>query len=183
MSELTDTPQPPPPRPAVLVSRPATTGETVTIACKMPHGIILRIFDWEEYDEPMRDGSWKKVKRGREIPELQFVARGAWLGSAGQAYNPNNPAVAELLPGGYALTPGCPKEVWDRWHEQNVQSNLVRNKIIFAHHSHSTVQQEASGLRATKTGLEPLDPQKPADRMPGGVDRRLRVGVLDRETG
>jgi hypothetical protein len=177
---LTDTPQSPPPHPAVQISRPATSGDTVTIACKIPHGIILRIFQWDEFDEPTRDGSWKRIKQARDIPDLQFVARGTWLASAGQAFNPSNPAVAELLPGGYALTPGCPKDIWDRWFEQNKQSLIVRNKLIFAHSDHPTVHQEATGMRETKTGLEPLDKNKPAERMPGGVDRRLRVGVFER---
>jgi hypothetical protein len=153
------------------------------VACKLPHGVILRIFDFEEFDEPMRDGTTRRSTRARPIPDLQFTVRGTWLGSAGQAYNERNGAVAELLPGGYALTMGCPKDIWDRWHEQNKASLLVQNKIIFAHATHSTVSGEAAKLRAVQSGLEPLDRSKPAARMPGGVDRRLRIGELEKDDG
>jgi hypothetical protein len=176
-------PQQPAPTPATRISRPVTTGDTVTVACKLPHGVILRVFDWEEFDEPMRDGTIRRGRRGKLIPDLQFTVRGTWLGSAGQAYNERNGAVAELLPGGYALTTGCPKEIWDRWHDQNEMSLLVQNKIIFAHATHSTVSIESAKLRAVTSGLEPLDRGKPAERMPGGVDRRVKIGELEKDDG
>ena len=161
---------------------PATTGETVMVACKLPHGVLLRIFDWQEYDEQQRDGTVKRAKRAIPL-ETEFVVRGPWVASAGQAYNRANSAVAELLPGGYALTHGCPKDLWDRWYDQNRMTALVRNKIIFAHASQPTVNEEACGLRQVKSGMEPLDPRNPAERMPGGVDRRLRLGILEQGEG
>jgi hypothetical protein len=161
--------------------RPVTTGETVTVACKLPHGIVLRVFDWEEFDEPMRDGSLKRSRRAIPIEAMEFTVRGTWTASAGQAYAKNNAAVQDLLPGGYALTHGVPKQTWDLWYQQNRNEALVKNKIVFAYSSHQTVTEEAQKLRAVKSGMEPLDPQKPAERLPGGVDRRLRLGIL--ETG
>lgn len=169
------------PRPAQPLSRPATTGDTVTVACKMPHGLLLRIFDWEDFDEPMRDGTMRQGRRARDTGE-HFTVRGTWTASAGQAYMPQNTAVAELLPGGYALTSGVPKDFWDRWYEQNKHSSLVRERVIFAYASHTTVTEEAAKLRAVQSGLEPLDRANPGARMPGGVDRRLRIGVLDTDT-
>jgi hypothetical protein len=173
-------PIPKPPDPVVKVSRPATSGDTVTVACKLPHGVILRIFRWEEFEEQMRDGTYKTSKIGRPQEGREFVVRGTWAASAGQAYNVNNSAVAELLPGGYALTHGCPKDLWDEWFVQNMRSLLVRNKIVFAHSAQSAATEQARELRSVKSGMEPLDPQRPAERMPGGVDRRLRMGILDR---
>jgi hypothetical protein len=32
--------------------------------------------------------------------------------------------------------------------------------------------------RKVKSGLEPINQDNPAERMPGGVDRRLRMSVL-----
>jgi hypothetical protein len=173
-----DVPDQRPPHPPTRLTRAATTGDTVTVACKLPHGVILRVFEWEEFDEPMRDGTIRRGRRGRPIDDQQFTIRGTWVGSAGQAYHAHNSAVAELLPGGFALTQGVPKELWDLWHEQNRHSALVKNKIIFAHATHTTMQTEAAGFRDVKSGLEPLDPARPGERMPGGMDRRLKMDIL-----
>lgn len=183
MSNTADIPQAPSPRPAIPTSKPETTGDTVTVACKLPHGIVLRVFGFDEIDEPMRDGSWKKIKRPRPLEGLTFTVRGTWAGSAGQAFHRNNSSVAELLPGGYALTQGCPKHIWEQWYAQNQRSMIVRNKIVFAHASHSTIQHEARTFREVRTGMEPLDPSKPGERMPGGVDRRLRIGQITHDEG
>jgi len=178
MSGNMDFPPAPAPTPAVGFSRAATTGDTVVIACKLPHGVKLRTFAWQMEMEPTRDGTLKEVKRARPTGE-EFICRGTWVGSAGQAYNPSNPSVAELLPGGYALTHGCPKDLWDLWLEQNKDTLLVRNKIIFAYPSLPTVTKEAQDNRPVKSGLEPIDPARPADRIPGGMHRQLRMGMLE----
>jgi hypothetical protein len=184
MSDDVYLPSGPAPAPAVQFTRGAKTGDTVTVACKLPHGVILRIFDWEDYDEPMRDGSMARRRRSRPIEDQQFVVRGTWAGSAGQAYNAQNIAVAELLPGGYALTHGCPKELWDKWYDQNRKSLLVTNKIVFAHADHTTVNKEARDLRSVTSGLEPLDAKNPSARMPGGTGHRaVRIGVLEQDEG
>lgn len=176
-------PPPPVPRPAVPYSRPVTTGATVTVACKLPSGLILRCFSEEMIEEPQQGGGTKPVRRSRPIPGKQFILRGTWTGSAGQAYAKNNPAVAELLPGGYCLTHGVPKEVWDHWYAQNKDTQLVQKRVVFAVPSLTGATEEAKKGRDVKSGLEPLDADKPASRMPGGVDRRVRMDVLTHDEG
>jgi len=178
MPEQFNPPAPPTPQPAVKFSRPVATGDTVTVACKLPNGIILRVFDWQKYNEPMRDGTIKESKRAIPIAGRQFTIRGPWVATAGQAYNANNGAVGELLPGGFAITEGCPKEVWDGWYEQNKHSNLVQNGIVFAFRDRQSVIDEVKKRSGTMSGLEPLDRANPGARM-GGVDRRLRLGILE----
>jgi hypothetical protein len=181
-SREVELPPPPVPHPAVTADDPVRTGETVTVACKLPAGLILRCFEWEKFKESTRDGL-QDSKRAREKPEMRFVVRGTWVGSAGQAFARNNPAVAELLPGGFALTPGCPKEIWDLWFEQNKESALVKNRVIFAHPEHASVVKSAQDHRAVTSGLEPVHPDNPGERL-GGVDRRLRaVGQLVNDEG
>ena len=172
-------PPPPEPTPAVRYSRPRTTGETVAVACKLPGGLLLRVFDPFEYEDPQRDGSTKTVKSWRPVPDQQFAIRGPWVASAGQAYNRTNSAVAELLPGGYAITYGVPKELWDKWLHQNKTTNLVKKRIVFAMPSLQAATEEARKPenRAVKSGMEPVDPDNPAQRMPGG-DRRVRISIL-----
>jgi len=178
MVEVFNPPPPPNPRPAIKFSRPVATGATVTIACKLPAGIILRVFDWQTYSEPRRDGTVGEAKRAIPIANQQFTVKGPWIATAGQAYNRNNGAVGELLPGGYAITEGCPKEIWDRWYEQNQRSKLVQNGVIFAYADRQSVVEEVMTRSETLSGLEPLDRANPGARM-GGVDRRLRLSVLE----
>jgi hypothetical protein len=100
------------------------------------------------------------------------------VATAGQAYNSGNNAVRDLLPGGYAITEGCPKDIWDGWYEQNKQGMLVKNGVIFANKDRQSVIKEACERAAVVSGLEPLDRANPGARL-GGVDRRLRLGILD----
>lgn len=169
------------PNPVIQPSAPHKTGETVTVACKLPSGLILRIFEEQVVWEPQRDGGSKKITQFLPIPDMQFVIKGTWLASGGQAFHRQGIA-RELLPGGYALTSGCPKEIWDRWYEANKNGHLVRNGLIFAHKITSTAREKATELSATKTGMEPVDPTKPSDRIPGGLHKRLKMGVLQQES-
>jgi hypothetical protein len=173
-----DVPAPPNPNPAVRYSRPTTTGDTVTIACKLPAGVILRVFEWHDYMEPLRDGTLKESRRAIPVPDAQFVVRGTWISTAGQAYNRNNGAVADLLPGGYAITEGCPKAIWDTWLEQNKQSDLVKNGIIFAFPDRNSVVEEVKKRPDVVSGLEPIDRSNPAAKM-GSIPSRLRFGILE----
>lgn len=182
MANDIDLPPPPEPRPVIRHNRPRSTGATVVVACKHPQGVILRMFEKETYQEPTQTGS-RDTERYRPIPDKTWVIRGTYVASAGQAYNRKNSAVAELLPGGYALTHGVPKEIWDNWLHYNRNTRMVRNHVIFAMPSMTAAAAEAKKLRAVKSGLEPLDPDKPAERMPGGVDRRLRMNVLIQDEG
>jgi hypothetical protein len=142
----------------------------------------LRVFAWHNYQEPQRDGTFREARRAIPIEGMQFVVRGPWVATAGQAYNNSNSAVAELLPGGFALTEGCPTDIWEGWLEQNKGSDLVKNKIVFAHRDRNAVIQEVRTRSAIMSGLEPLDRANPGAKM-GGIDRRLRLDVLDRNEG
>lgn len=178
----TDLPPAPVPRPRIAPSEPETTGETVTVACKLPGGLILRMFEEFEYQEPSQTGM-RDVKGYKPKQDKQWTIRGTYVASAGQAYNQANNAVAELLPGGYALTYGVPKEIWDNWYHYNRNTQMVKNKVVWAMPSlpAATERARTEDMRKVKSGLEPLNPARPAERMPGGVDRRLRMSVLDRD--
>ena len=76
------------------------------------------------------------------------------------------------------MTYGVPKDLWDLWYEQNKSSKLVRQKVVFAAPSLPAATAEARENRAVKSGMEPVDPDNPAQRMPGG-DRRVRISMLN----
>ena len=132
----------------------------VLVACKMPNGLRLRLFDMISKDYPMFGGGLKTVTEavfnGEEVVLNGNVApwgsmpRYQVLGGADNA----NP--------GYAVT-AVEESFWDRWLEQNKDSDLVKGGIVFAAdrmrelHAQAVDQQDAG----IKSGLEPLDPENP----------------------
>jgi hypothetical protein len=119
---------------------------TCTVGCKMPNGLILRVFDQHKEQEAVLAGTVRDVTRHR-AREARVVLNGT---RAPEGTQP------PLLVGGYAMTHGCDEEIVDLWFEQNKGSDLVKNLIVLKH-------KDAKGIAAAhekvRTGLEPLDPK------------------------
>ena len=79
-------PPPPVPTPAIRHSRPVSVGQTVTVACKLPNGLHLRVFEMHKIQEPQQYGGTKPADQSRPIPGMEFIIKGPWVGSAGQAF-------------------------------------------------------------------------------------------------
>ncbi len=66
---------------------------------------------------------------------------------------------------GYGLTPGVDKDFFERWMEQNLESAIVRNKLVLAYDRIDDAIDAAKDHVAVKNGLEPLlqdkDPRTP----------------------
>jgi len=131
-------------------SKPMRSQETVTVACKHPSGLKLRVFRMvtrrvagpagfheEDIAEPLPDS---------------FDVKGPAL-----------PAGVEggHIVGGYALTENCPKWLWDLYAEQNAESHLIQNNILMAFSDRNEAAQEAKKLRSVRSGMEPVDPNNP----------------------
>jgi hypothetical protein len=124
--------------------------ETVTIACKLPHGLQLRVYEMVERDEMVVGGGLRKRKVAVARPEVAYVY--GWS-------HPQNAAPKAQMVGGYALTPNVSKDLWDRWLQLNGDSMMVKNGLIFAHgKTDSTVAQAKDGEKV-RSGLERLDPK------------------------
>ena len=134
------------------------SGPTVTVACKLPHGLVLRVFDMIPTQEPVMGGGYREVKIARELPQTYVVNGNS---------HPQNKAPKSPISGGYALTFGIPKDFWDRWLKENEQSDMVLNGLIFAHEKPDYVQDKAEDNETVTTGLERLNP----DRLPKGLER------------
>lgn len=126
-------------------------GETVTVACKLPHGLRLRLFDMVDASEPVMGGGTRTFKRAQEIGE-PVVIRGyramPFLEREEGAKFPN---------GGYALTPGVDKEFWEKWLEQNQDLEAVKNNLVFAAGKTENARAEAVGFVDQLCGLEPMN--------------------------
>jgi len=105
--------------------------ETVVVACKIPCGIRLRLPDLT-FDEYTVQGP--NVPYGREPID------------AGT---------------GYALTPGIPKDFWDKWWERNKDAEFARKRYIFAHVKGQDARAETKDYAKHFSGLEPVNQEDP----------------------
>lgn len=124
--------------------------ETVTVACKLPHGLVLRVFDKLPVEEPLPGGGTKKVSRA--FPRAETVTLNGYL----EKYSPG---LAPAAKGSrYALTHGVNKEFFDLWMKQNHDLDAVRNGLIFSDEKPDVLLDQAREFAETKSGLEPVDP-------------------------
>ena len=64
--------------------------------------------------------------------------------------------------GGFGITTGVPREFWDHWLAKHQELPAVRNGLVFAHVERASTIDEAKEKAQEVTGIEPLDPKKPA---------------------
>lgn len=131
-------------------AKPITTGtETVTVACKLPNGLILRVFDMVETQEAVQ-GGYRTVKIAR--PKGNSITIKGYL----EKYNPALPPAA--VSSSFALTSGVPKDFWELWLSQNADLEAVVKGHIFAADHHNTVKSMTREREDLRSGLEPIDP-------------------------
>lgn len=127
----------------------------VTVACKLPHGLTLRVFDMKAQDEPVMGGGMRKssvaVERDERVTLNGFS-------------HPQNAAPKCTVVDGFALTPNVPAEFFAEWMKQNAKSDVVRNRLIYAHEQEESAVDYAKEHAELLSGMERLNPNK----LPGG---------------
>lgn len=132
-------------------AKPQRSGETVTVACKLPNGLMLQHWRMDTFHDPVLGGGYRKVERAVED---------------GPPVRVNGPAVPFgvtprfLIVGGYALTTGISKDFWDKWLSQNRNHDSVIGKCIFAMPTMDAAQGQADDLAEVTSGLQPIVPDK-----------------------
>lgn len=122
--------------------------ETVTVACKIPAGLVLQCYTMEENQEPMFGGGTRTVSVARPNGEPVRIAGPAkYFGE-----EPRAQVVA-----GYALTHNVDKEWWDNWEVANAQSPLIKNNLLFAYKGPSRAEAVAREHVAVRSGIEGLN--------------------------
>jgi hypothetical protein len=137
-------------------SPPATSGETLTVASKVPQGLLLRAFEWVEETENGPAGP-KRVRVARPIPGASFRLNG--LGDLHHLDPNKTHRYAEVVadfPGGYSLTHGVPADIWRNWSEFN--RDLVESGVVFAVPSPDDAVIEGKSRSSIRSGQEPIDP-------------------------
>ena len=125
---------------------------TVTVACKLPMGIVIREEVERTEKELVMGGGVRDVKVYRPTGKMATI-RGC---SIPVQRDPN--ADYPPIVGGAALTFGVDADLWAKWFASNKESDLVRNGLVYAHEKQEMVRGHAKEHAAQKSGLEPLNP-------------------------
>lgn len=142
---------------------------TVTVGCRIPSGLQLRLFDFVDNRIPLPGGGFVVEKIAR--------ARGQTYRVNGYAKPWGQDLGVHVVPaakggGGYAITEGIPEDFWEEWLIQNAQADYVLNGMIFAQDKRADVIAEAKDRAGSWDGLQPLeqgkDPRNPKRLLPDG---------------
>ena len=121
---------------------------TVTVACKLPHGIIIRDRIESSVNENILGGGTRKVKVFRPTGPLIRIK------------GPTVPSVfirhVEVV-GGYAITEGVDAKIFKQFMKDNQDSPFVRNFLIYGDESRDKVLGWAKERAEIKSGVEALD--------------------------
>lgn len=141
---------------------------TLSVACKIPNGLLLRVGNWQEHNVSDRFGGTRLEKVWAPVGEpvkINGPARG--FGEA-----PRHPEHD-----GFAITHGVDAEFWAKWWADNQDLDAVKNGLIKAHEKPMELKAHTKEYAAQPSGLEPL-------AIEGGqmVDKRIpRRGVVKTE--
>lgn len=139
--------------------------DTVTVACKMPHGLILRLFEFVETTQAAPSGhvvvkeARERVNPGTDQPSRVKI----------QGYL-NREMSRMLTPSqapSWVLTEAVDKGFWDEWTKQNKDFDPFVNGLIFAAPNAAAAHREIANRMAMRNGFEPVDPSN----MPKGVQK------------
>lgn len=123
-----------------------SSAQKVTVACKLPHGLRLRLFKMVDGTENVSGNNVRTIKHAEQIGD-DVVIKGVAVEFGKE----------KALTGGYALTTGVDKEFFEEWLKQNASHEAVKNHMIFAAGSRDAVEGKAEDHAKDKSGLEPLD--------------------------
>lgn len=138
-----------------------SSAKFVTVGLKHPSGIILHIDELRKTAEPILGGGQREFTLAAALPTKITLS--------GNAFDPSKPKVI-VTAGGYALTPNVPKDFFDKWLSQNSDSDLVRNRLIYAEERQDYADKRGREQAELKSGMEPLDPVKDP-RSPRGIEK------------
>lgn len=148
----------------------ATGTATVTVGCKLPHGLICELFEARTIKEVTMGGS-------REVEQYFPTGQRFALNGPGHAQN-EGPRC--LVRNGFAITRGIPKDFWDKWMAANKTLPAVINGLIIAQANPQAVADAAKDRRAQKTGQERADPNNlptldPRMRLKTSEDQKAKI--------
>lgn len=148
--------------PTKRLQRQATGTDTVTVACNLPNGHVLQIYDVEETESILPNG--RSIKENMSTPNWaagQWVLNGCKLDMAALTAGelPDYRVIKGATPDcGYALTTGVPRDFWEEWLRQNKSSPLVTGRHVYSASSEPRAAAEAKEYKDLRSGLQGLNP-------------------------
>lgn len=132
-------------------TKPATGKETVTVACKIPQGLVLQIHEKR---------TMKVVATHGVTEEERYFPKGEPFVLNGSAHAQNEGPRCRTV-GAFAITHGVPKDMWEMWMEQTGRHHpAVLSGMLFAFPDEDRTIAAAKEKRKIVTGLERLNPHK-----------------------
>lgn len=127
--------------------------ETITIGCKLPNGIILKIFEMKSKSEAVMGGGMRDVLMAHDT--------GKSIKLNGNSFDQlKGPGDVQIVKGtGFALTMGVDKALWDAWYKMNSDCDLIKNGLIFAQEKKENVSANAKDHKSVVSGFERLNPK------------------------
>ena len=147
--------------------------DAVYVGCKMPNGLILQNCVMEDVREAV-PGGFKDTPMSRRLPEMHRLN-----GTSLTQEQRNTGDFGYPIVHGTAITAGIPREFWEKWAHDNAASELIRNKIVFAHKEEASVRRMAAEYAGQMTGLEPLDPDPEAIQRIIRAPKGMRIELLN----
>lgn len=165
---------------------PATVGakksaRKVTVACKIPMGVVLQLCRKVPYVEHTQAGT--VVERERWD---RFGAKVKVNGTSYPVIPPKGYKERVAQTSGFALTRGVDAEMWDEWLKQHAEDAMVVNNLIYAFPDEESVVDFGRDFAGIKSDLGPLDMDtldKDGRVLDPRVPRSLDSAVQDVTTG
>ena len=123
---------------------------TMQIACNLPHGLVLKLHTTRQTTPP---------QGGNPVTE--------YIPLPDRAVTINGLNATDTVRFGYAMTDNVDAEFWETWSTQNKDFPPFKLGHLFAFASPGDATAKAREMEGTKTGLEPIDP----DKLPAGIEK------------
>lgn len=133
--------------------------EVLFVALKMPHGLELCTYVMRNVRE-VTLGGHRDVEMAAPSGMKSVVLNG-YASPWGMAPR------CEVIDG-FAITRNVPAKVFNKWWEDNQDSDVITLGLIFADKDHANVRAYCKDHSKLTNGLEPINPMKDP-RMPTGV--------------
>jgi hypothetical protein len=139
-----------------------TAGAKVTVASKLPFKLELQVCSKRVVQAKHQGQAWREEEYYKSGPIAIINGTSYPNGSSLPEGMPPKPQMAT----GFALTFGVDADLFSAWLEENKDSAMVKNHLVFAFEKVDAVKGTAKEHKAVDSGLEALRPDDNDRRMP-----------------
>lgn len=137
---------------------------TVSVGCKIPCGLVLRLFEMRDVDQQFSLGGEVGVRTIRQA----FAREGVEVTLKGFARQVGKDSPHEVF-GGAGITHGVDEEFFDEWLRQNASSDIVKKGLVFAQARPHELTAQIKDHVTLKSGMESYDPSNPIPEFKGKI--------------